>query len=277
MLLSDINPFLRFAMLQSTVVSKPPFNCAYDYRLFYILEDNRAKLLLSDRTVELVSGMLIFMRPATQYFFDGKAKAIVCNFDLTRNHTKQKLAMEPHAIRDFCEARITENDPPEELKSTLILTDMFEWEEALQKCVMHYRYPAAVSDGVTSAILKELLCVLAATALQTKKMPELISRIILYIQNHYTRPLTNAELSAAFGYHSFYLNRIFKEHTGITLHQAVIRERIRLAKRMLAGSAMSVEEIAVEVGFTERTQFCTAFRKHTGTTPSEYRKNKTLS
>ena len=40
MKLCDINPFLRYAELQPSVMSSAPLSCSYDYRIFYILEGN---------------------------------------------------------------------------------------------------------------------------------------------------------------------------------------------------------------------------------------------
>ena len=63
-------------------------------------------------------------------------------------------------------------------------------------------------------------------------------------------------------------------YTGMTLHQAILAERIRIAKRLLHSTGLSVGAIAEECGFTDRSQFCTAFRKQKGMTPTEYKKRK---
>ena len=50
--LCDINPFVRYAELQPSVLSRAPLSCDYDYRIFYIVEGN-GKLGLEESTVEL--------------------------------------------------------------------------------------------------------------------------------------------------------------------------------------------------------------------------------
>ena len=57
----------------------------------------------------------------------------------------------------------------------------------------------------------------------------------------------------------------------MTLHQAVLAEKIHVAGQLLQETALPVDAVAAEVGFTDRSQFCTAFKKHTGFTPTEYR------
>jgi len=47
--------------------------------------------------------------------------------------------------------------------------------------------------------------------------------------------------------------------------------RIREASRLLAGSPLSITEIATELGFSSSQHFCTVFRAEMKTTPREYR------
>ena len=65
---------------------------------------------------------------------------------------------------------------------------------------------------------------------------------------------------------------MFKKYTGKTLHRTLLEIRIKNSKSLLKRTSLSVEEIVKESGFSDRTQFSTAFRKTLGMTPSEYRK-----
>ena len=58
----------------------------------------------------------------------------------------------------------------------------------------------------------------------------------------------------------------------MTIHQAVIGERMRIAKSLLLGTDLSVKAIAAEVGYADHTRFCTAFKAAVGVTPLQYRK-----
>nr|WP_319269852.1 helix-turn-helix domain-containing protein [uncultured Draconibacterium sp.] len=56
--------------------------------------------------------------------------------------------------------------------------------------------------------------------------------------------------------------------------------RIEKAKRILSDSEkkdFTILEILYEVGFNSKSSFNTAFKKHTGTTPTEYRKKHLIS
>ena len=275
MKLCDLNPFMRYAELQPSVMSSAPLSCSYDFRLFYIIEGT-AKLVLEDKTVDLSAGSLIYFPPETPYYFDGKVKVIVLNFDMTRNHSSQKKPLPPSRnIETFNSELIVENDAPNELNGLIVIDRAFEMKHKMQECLIHYCYPTPVSDALSSAVIKDILCHIAQSAsAKQPEVPEIVEKIILYIQQNYDKDITNSNISTKFGYHSFYLNRIFKKSTGVTIHQAVINERIRIAKHLLKETSLSVVSIATESGFPDRSQFCTVFKKHTGYTPSEYRRKK---
>ena len=275
MKLCDINPFLRYAELQPSVMSSAPLSAAYDYRIFYILEGS-GSFVLSDRTIHVASGMLIYFRPATPYYFDGKIKVIVLNFDMTRNSADKKRPLKPsRTMETFDEKRIVEDDPPEELSQVIIVEKAFDAEGKLQECLMNYNYPTAVSEAVTSALLKEILCfIVQRIASDNTDLPDSIQKVTLFIKQNYDKDISNAQISSQLGYHSFYLNRVFKKSRGITIHRAVIDERMRVARKLLKETDLSVNAVATEVGYADRARFCTAFKKNVGVTPLEYRKSE---
>lgn len=276
MRLCDVNPFMRYAELQPSVISSATLGCSYDHRIFYILEGN-ADFVLFDRTVAIAAGTLICFRSGTPYYFDGKVKVIVLNFDMTRAHAEQKKPLSVvKSIERFDKTKVLEAEFPEELGNIVILENAFETENQMRDCLLHYGYPTSTSDAVTSATVKKLLCYIAQKAtIKEEELPELVQRITLYIQQHYEKELGNSQISNEFGYHSYYLNRVFKKSTGITIHQAVIQERIRVAKKLLRATTLSIHSVAIETGFSDSAQFCAAFKKYTGYTPTEYRKKKT--
>ena len=273
MKLSDMNPFMRCAVLQPSVKSSPPLSCSYDYRIFYILEGT-ATFVLTDRTIPIFQGMLLYFRPGTPYYFDGKVKVIILNFDMTRNQSDQKVPRAPsQSMEDFDPDRIFENEPPKELESLAVIHGAFAVEQKMRECLFHYCYPTPFSDAWTSAIVKDILCYIAQNAKNGEQSSqEVVQKIMLYIQQNYQEKISNLQLSKDLGYHSYYLNRLFKKSTGITIHQAVLREKIRIAEHLLKETDLSVNAIAEEVGFSDRSQFITTFKKYMGDTPLKYRK-----
>jgi AraC family transcriptional regulator len=74
-------------------------------------------------------------------------------------------------------------------------------------------------------------------------------------------------------HHSPYsLSRIFRNHTGVTLHQYLLRVRLLHGLEMLAESGKaSIGEIGVDLGFASPSHFTTAFYQVFSLTPSDFR------
>jgi AraC-like DNA-binding protein len=79
------------------------------------------------------------------------------------------------------------------------------------------------------------------------------------------------ELADAAGVSPFHLTRLFRAHTGATLHQYLNRLRLAIAlDRVLAGEP-DLTALALDLGYSSHSHFSAAFRKHYGCTPSDAR------
>jgi len=278
MKLSDINPFLRYAELQLSILSSAPLSCAYDFRIFYVIS-NKTHLVLKDERLSLSAGDLVFLRPGTPYYFEEKVQTIVLNFDLTRAHSNIKEPRRPSHLDAFDYGSIIENDAPEELCETIHIKRAFSLEPILRECIFHYSFSGELSDAFTSSALKKLICMIAERARGTDddylQSAEMLSKnVMMYLKNNYYKPHLSADIiSSEFGYHPYYLNKVFRDNMGITIHKALINERIEAAKKLLSTTNLSVEDVALETGFGDRSQFCTAFKRLMGITPLQYRRD----
>jgi AraC-like DNA-binding protein len=72
------------------------------------------------------------------------------------------------------------------------------------------------------------------------------------------------------------ISETFNRHFSQNFFDFVNSYRVQKACELLQQSDMNVLTIALEVGFNSRSTFNAAFKKHTGETPSQFRKNKTL-
>ena len=85
-------------------------------------------------------------------------------------------------------------------------------------------------------------------------------------------PLT--ELSDMFGYSPDYLGRVFSAVTGVKMSEYIKNARINQAKLLLSSTHLTVEAIALSLGYYDACYFSRQFRQATGYTPNGYRKNK---
>ena len=75
----------------------------------------------------------------------------------------------------------------------------------------------------------------------------------------------------------YHLAHVFKQHTGYTLKQYILRRRIGEAQDRLSCSSDSITQIAREVGFEDSAYFSRIFTKYVGMSPKFYREYRTGS
>lgn len=102
----------------------------------------------------------------------------------------------------------------------------------------------------------------------------LVLKVVDYIAENYSREITVSEIAGALFINSNYLSHIFKRTMGVGLIKYLINYRIDQAKRLLSESDALIYIIAEEVGFNEFRHFSKTFKKITGLSPAEYRKQK---
>lgn len=74
-----------------------------------------------------------------------------------------------------------------------------------------------------------------------------------------------------FGFSSSYISRYFKEQTGETLIKYLDNLRIKRAKQLLRETNLSLQELLLQVGYTDKTNFIRKFKKLENVTPIQYR------
>ncbi|MDF2923790.1 MAG: two component transcriptional regulator, AraC family protein [Paenibacillaceae bacterium] len=99
-----------------------------------------------------------------------------------------------------------------------------------------------------------------------------IDKIIAYMKEHYAEELSLKRLSEFASMESSYLSDLFKKKTGSTLTHYQQRLRIEAASILLRESGLSVTEIGERVGFAGDSYFIRIFKRWTGHTPSDFRR-----
>lgn len=101
--------------------------------------------------------------------------------------------------------------------------------------------------------------------------PSQVWRVIGYMQDHLAEDIRLQALADLVGRSRFHFCRAFKESTGHTPHQALMKLRVGRACRLLADPRLSVTEVAFAVGYHTPSSFALAFRTAIGVTPTVYR------
>lgn len=94
-------------------------------------------------------------------------------------------------------------------------------------------------------------------------------RILQYIEQNYKRPFSLDELAGALSMNKTYLCRTFREKTGSTINQYLVRRRVANVKRQLY-NGREVHEVYSESGFTDYCNFIRTFTKEVGVPPGRF-------
>jgi two-component system response regulator YesN len=136
---------------------------------------------------------------------------------------------------------------------------------------------AQKSFGQACKIVKEYILQVydALTELNTSSGERQARMALDYIQKNYMDPnLSLNDICSYLNISTSYFSTIFKEVTGETFTEVLIRTRMEKAKELLENTTMKNYEIAERVGFADAHYFGISFKKMTGCTPTEYAREK---
>jgi AraC family transcriptional regulator len=97
-----------------------------------------------------------------------------------------------------------------------------------------------------------------------------IDRIDEFIRANLSRQITLDQLASLCALSRFHFLRAFKNSTGETPYQRVLRRRVELAHELLASGDLAVGEVARSVGFRNPSRFIEAYRAAMGVTPGSH-------
>jgi AraC family transcriptional regulator len=102
--------------------------------------------------------------------------------------------------------------------------------------------------------------------------PARLRRITELVHAEIEDELSLDKMAETAGLSTAYFSQMFRQSTGESPHQFVLRHRVERAKAMLRASEMRVLDVAVACGFKTQQHFARIFRQICGTSPTEYRR-----
>lgn len=272
MLLHQIDPYVRFA----ASVFNGVMECAVkvtDCRIFFV-EEGSLDIHIDDRCCHLRRNSLFYCPGGSIYRVQtySDVRLICINFDLTQLW-KQETAPFPVCARqeqwDSLQVNFEQVADSPFLNSHLHLEDATFLGEHIRELIREHSENTALSRMLSSSLLKSVLLRLHRAV--GPKTPQKLTLVQDYIHSHYAEELTNRDLAALVGYHEYYLNRIFRTHTGLNLHEYLIKVRMEQAAYLILNTALPLNTIAEQVGIRSYPHFSACFKDRFGCSPGKYR------
>lgn len=126
-----------------------------------------------------------------------------------------------------------------------------------------YKILGPINKSVLEILKKNLLI---------KSENILTVKVKKYIHENLKEHITLSDIASNTFYSAIYLETIFKKDTGKSIIEYLIDERLSVAKKMLSESSIPLTEIAESVGFLDYNYFARTFKKRTGYTPTQYKR-----
>ncbi len=101
-----------------------------------------------------------------------------------------------------------------------------------------------------------------------------LRQITDWMAEHVDEEFNLDRLAAQAGLSKFYFNRLFKSAMGVSPSHYYITLRLDEARRLLRETKKSVVDIALDVGYSNPSHFAQLFRRVTGLSPSDYRRQR---
>lgn len=153
------------------------------------------------------------------------------------------------------------------------------------KHLFEFIYEATAADDFRQAeyanyLLRALLIVVDNQVhMQSDRLGEdkqaLGGEIKAYLDQHFLEEITLGQIAQFMHVNQYYLAHCFKEYSGYSPMQYIIRRRIGEAQSLLLNTNYSVTQIAAMVGYNNLNHFHSAFIKVVGIAPGKYRRSWT--
>lgn len=99
-----------------------------------------------------------------------------------------------------------------------------------------------------------------------------MKKLLEYIEQHYDQPLSLKDMANHFHFNPSYLSSYFTSHNKEGFVEYLNKIRTDKAAELLRKDEDSISEISGKVGYSDHSYFCKVFKKMTGLSPSQYRR-----
>lgn len=143
-----------------------------------------------------------------------------------------------------------------------------------------YSYFKAIEEvkhvGEAVSLLDNFLAEVGKRIEQEQGVGSSMKRLLRYIEEHYGEPLTLTALAQHFHFNPSYLSSYFSSHNKEGFSEYLNKIRVEKAAGFLRSTSLSISEISSRVGYSDHSYFTKVFKKYTGTSPSQYRRQQII-
>ena len=150
---------------------------------------------------------------------------------------------------------------------------------------LYEEYTSPIKNSAHTGILQHLLMALlimlerkshhlSISDLELIENPDkhVFRRFLFLLEEHFRQQHQISFYATQLGVGNRKLSLISKQYAGLTAKQLILQCLMREAKRSLTFTQQTLTEITYRLGFEDTAYFCRLFKKQTGKTPQQYKK-----
>lgn len=279
--MSELSPFIRYIALIE-IFSNKDFTKAYDCRFIYVIEGS-CILFTEQGNYTLKQDSLVYYPCGVTYcpsqINSEKGKYISVNFDFTNEYSHLNKCICPVAVNEFKPEKLMPtylNVNHSAFSSIFVIDSVPYIKEDLLRLISLHNKNNQYAQKACSALMETLLYNILYRLDKTEKTSVMVTKIKEYININFFNCIDNKKIADDLAYHPHYINSVFKNHTGTTIHKYLMEYRVKKSCELLISTDMSIEDIAFACGFTNQTHYSTYFKKVNSISPLNYRKKYTI-
>lgn len=241
------------------------------YELYYFI-GGRASYIIENKKYQLRRGDLLLIPPGELHQLDMA--------DSSQFYERIVLWITPPFLQALSSAhtdlrecfRLCANSRTYRIRDLPFTEKIGEWLDEVYSCSAGAHYG---DDLRAEILLKNIFLELCRylrgrDADESGSGHEAVSRTMDYISAHLSGDLSLDTLAEQMFLNKFYLSRLFREQTKVTLHQYILKKRLTLARSYIE-QGVPVATLCPRCGFHDYTNFFRAFKNEYGMTPGQYR------
>lgn len=251
-----------------------------NYFSFLFIKEAYGKYTIDDQCFEVKPGTVYFTNPGNYRIFEWHAIKDTCL--ITFNETYLKENVHEDVYRDFS-FLLTETVQPRVLTEQQFEVTRRLCEQIHEEHLGHSPYKNRIIGSLVVALLlkiKEYFFQDYNPIYEGNRSSQIVKTFKRNLEQHFRDlvkgkaeiPLRVQDYADMQFLHVNYLSSVISSKTGRSISAWIADKTIAEAKVMLQNPERSIKEIAGRLGFLEAPHFSNYFKKYTGTSPAEYRK-----
>lgn len=273
---SVLVPYSLYNCIIPDLFANVPMHWHEEFEINYVVEGN-GQILIDGETYTVATGDLLIIPPNTLHAAFSQPeqrlhyKALVFSHALLGTESKDRSSL--YCIYPLINGKLKINYHIAQINT--LFPSLYE---AVTDALTCANESLALSDLLLkSSLLKMFYYIEKESSFIEKEDSNPVSGdsirpALSFMESHYSEPITIENLANCCNLSPSYFMSCFKKIAGISAMEHLTQLRILNACETLINTNATVAEIALNNGFLNLSNFNRMFKKHVGTTPSEYRK-----